>query len=644
MRRKLMSRSGLIWLMAATIGCEAGPDAPDAPDAIADPPPPTRACNVLTPVCLLPWPSSVFEVVDTEQPSGRSLFVDPSVGIPTAWSKIAALSPDGFSPVGAIVTTFERPFSEASLPTPEGSTEVTSAIYLFDADARSPDRGERLPFKAERRLSTDESQDLLFLLPLRALEPGRRYGVAIRRSLLGQDGQSLEPGSAMRALLDSDAAEPRRDADAALRLNTQNLLGILEADGLERGDLVALWDFRVRSSEGITADLDAVIDHNKGFISAQGPMEIIGESDAGDGATRYDVRLRIPRFRSDRDALLNRDPSGVVKPIDEVTLNAILVVSGAATPERPAIPVLFGHGLSASAELMYGQLIPRLSLDLGPYAVLLVDWDLHGQRGQGLTDILAISGALNAGAFAHSMVQSTGDALIFADLLTRVPELPGRGRVVAPAPVFFLGQSLGSMIGLLLSTVDSPIHAAVQNVPGGALATILRKGEVTSRLGLRTTIEAALDAEPISGLSRELGVDVLLAISQIGLDVGDPLSHVSTHRRPRHPQLLQESIGDGIVPNEVTELLARTMGLPLVTPAIRPVPIITLAASPLRGAELGALVQFRTSADAFTAHVSLFEPTVAGHALSYLQTFADDDADNDGEISLDCEGPCDLVR
>jgi hypothetical protein len=608
------------------------------PRPVSNPPPVPGDCTGGTTVCLLPWPNSAFEQPDPETPTGVRVVLPPAVGMPTVWSRLAPETVDGFSPVGTLATWIPSGVDLARLPTdPAATTGPESPILLLDADATASTWGEALPWRATISSASPEGGRVLFLTPLRAFRPGGRYAVLIERRLPTASGTPLEPTAELVSRLD-----PAADAPAAQY--TRALLALLGPHGRRAEDVAQLWDFHVRSAEGIRGLLDGLAAEQAAFIE-QAPVVTPAAPRPGPrNSTRYDVSITVPQWRTDRFATIERDASGRPVPVGHLTVTAILVVPPNATPERPAVPMLFGHGLSASAELMYTQLVPGLDLEGGPWALLLPDWDLHGTRGAGLQDILAIAGRLEGTAFAHSLLQSAADALVFSDALSRLGPLPDRGAVVRPGAVHYLGQSLGSMIGAMAHAVDPRVRSGVYNVGGGALSAVLREGDVVEKLGLKDAIRTLVLAEPPAGLTDVQAVEVVMAMSQIAFDVGDPAALAAAGRGPSIPLILQESLGDGIVVNPATELLARTWGIPQVAPLPNAVPGLETVESPTGGRPNRALTQFRVSADGFRAHLALSMEPVQAQAMRFFASFEDDRPDNDGDIAYDCGGvACDLV-
>ncbi len=578
-------------------------------DAAAPAPP--RECNVITDVCVLPFPSALFARPDPTLPSGER--IDAARAMGPLWDKLSPRAHDGFSPIGAILTTPSRLLTADDLR----------------ADALAPDApvrlltltGDPVPYRAE--LIGDDRQ-LLVLTPSRALEPGARYAVVLTTAL----GPAND---AMRALL---ADEPTPDL-ADLHLHYGELRALVDAQGIPRDEVGQLWDFRVRSRESATADLEAMVAFNRRWLAEQ-PLnvDVVGAPREVKGKNRVDVEFDLPIWREAPGALLNRGEDGLPVPLRFDRVRGALIIPPEATPESPAWPVLFGHGLSASAEVMV-PLIARLDLGSGPFAFGLFDWDLHGDRGGGINAILEITGRLDVLGFAGAVLQSAADSVVFTEVLRRFA-----GNVRDDGPVGYVGQSLGSLIGVLAAATGGDHTAYVLNVGGMGMGNILRTGEVVELLGLRHRVGDAVAAAPVPDLPEDLAIDAVLIASQLGLDFADPATFAPDVSAP---VLLQESIGDWIMPNDTTEALARTLGLPLVRPSLREVAGLDTAEAPTGGEPDRGLAQFKVSDVGFEAHLAMQHEPVSTQMLRYLRSFYDDPPDNDGDIAYECNGSCDLV-
>ncbi len=619
-----------------------------------NPAPVTLPCNVIGSSCLLPWPSSVFA---SESPSSLTGL---SIGFP-ADGDFAGLHEvmegevlDGFSPIGAITTWLPEGASSANLPeTVEESTSAESPIQLVNADATSPSYGQRHPFFAEV-VDTEESEgQLLVLTPLAAMTAGSRYAVVITQELRSPSGHLLQASSTQRALLGLEDLPSSNSDLGALRSYYEDLQYLVsEPLGIPLEAVVQLWDFPIRSDEALTVDMRSMSAWTEAWLLDHPPQPSWAEvTQPVEGFTRYNLEFEVPLWRNHRFDPLPRAEDGSPEPVGTTMLGGYLLVPTSATPEHPARPVLFGHGLGAHADLMITSLL-SMNWAAGPFAVLAFDWDLHGSRGDGVDDIVALTGDLNWAGFVGAVLQSSMDARVATEMLLSLGELPENGgQVVSGESIFYVGQSLGSIVGTLALSANDVLEAAVLNVGGGGISNILRHGEVVDLLGMRDAINARVSAAPPTDFPSDLGYDVALVVGQVGLDYADPISFASHVRADRFPGadqgqpavLLQESIGDGIIPNITTEALARTLGLPLIQPAQSALSDFETVNAPTCGASKDGLAQFYFSDIRFQAHLALEQDMVQDQAMLWLQSFADEDPSNDGNIafpSVSNDGTC----
>ena len=147
-----------------------------------------------------------------------------------------------------------------------------------------------------------------------------------------------------------------------------------------------------------------------------------------------------------------------------------------------------------------------------------------------------------------------------------------------PDTVVYYGISLGGIEGQVFMAQDPGVEAAVLHVPGGFWSTMLERSTQWPlfELVMEDTVPSPHDRQ------------LLYAISQLFWDPVDPVSW--TGELGAQTILMQEAIGDEQVPNMTTEALARSIGLPLLSPEVRLPYGLELASELAVGSS--ALVQF----------------------------------------------------
>jgi hypothetical protein len=129
---------------------------------------------------------------------------------------------------------------------------------------------------------------------------------------------------------------------------------------------------------------------------------------------------------------------------------------------------------------------------------------------------------------------------------------------------FYIGQSMGGVLGGVFAALSRDTEVAVLDVPGGGLTHILASptlGPIVailfqSALGLTGRDQAWADNLPFFSW-----------IGQTTLDASDPINYgavaLAGHPSGRARKLLlQAGVGDTLIPNETTTALAQTIGLP----------------------------------------------------------------------------------
>lgn len=154
-------------------------------------------------------------------------------------------------------------------------------------------------------------------------------------------------------------------------------------------------------------------------------------------------------------------------------------------------------------------------------------------------------------------------------LLTAAPGAKLDGNRIA-----YVGDSFGSVVGLMVAAVEPRISAMVMNVGGGGILT-----EMVANSPVFATLVGTA-----GGLTYGLGYDrftwrhPMVNMLQWIIDPADPLSHakklildpVEVEGTPakRKSMILIEALWDELVTNEASEALAKAAGMPLVAPHV----------------------------------------------------------------------------
>jgi hypothetical protein len=182
------------------------------------------------------------------------------------------------------------------------------------------------------------------------------------------------------------------------------------------------------------------------------------------------------------------------------------------------------------------------------------------------------------------------------DLSYAADEYGGRAPTLDTTQVGYGGDSLSGLLGTIFAGIESGVNPFLLNVPGGGIFTNVATDAPT--LGQFVNIvPGGVFGAPMGVIDR---FNPTLLLLQIGLDRADPASFAADVTAPAdgsrgHDVWVVESLWDEIMSNRSTELLAREMALPQITPPSIAVDGLTTIAAPvaanLAGGATGAFFQ-----------------------------------------------------
>lgn len=207
--------------------------------------------------------------------------------------------------------------------------------------------------------------------------------------------------------------------------------------------------------------------------------------------------------------------------------------------------VIFQHGLGRVKTDAVG--LPDMGLP-----VLAMDFPLHGDRAAGDND----GAGYFTGDIARSRVniyQSLFDmTMMLKNLRSGKFDINADGEADTPENVYFVGISLGSIVGSMFSSFNSEmLDKIVLNVGGGGFAALL---------------DGAMNAE-IADVSASMGLErnttpyfVSLGMMQTLFDPADPMNLVRSDFKDK--VIIQTAHKDTFVPNMCNEIQANAIGHP----------------------------------------------------------------------------------
>lgn len=576
----------------------------------------------------------------------------------------------GFSPAAAGYLRFTGPIDPETLPAdPAASMSPLSSVQLIDIDPASPEHLQRRPVSLHWREQAGVywlPNTLAFMPAMGApLRPRTRYALVVTGALEGEDGGTVGVSSELREALGlADAGERTRAARDALAPS----LSEIEAAGIAPDSIVHLTVF---TTDDPTAELFALRDHLVSQVPA--PHFRPAEWSLNAETIYYDEYLgaygpspnyqfgRIP-FTSNGDGGDFRFEDGVPAVEGLYDLRFSLSVPNAALcpmpPEGYPI-VLYAHGTSGNWRSYVNDGTAR-ALARQCLAGMGVDQIFHGERWGAPADpaqtAILFFNFQNVVAARGNTRQSALDEVQRARLFTEsgaaVPaEVSVTGEEIRfdPTRVMFYGHSQGGLNGPLYLAVDDSARGAVLSGSSAMIAiTLLEKTEPSPSV-------AAAVKSVFLGLSADEGEELnelhpAISLAQSIVDVVDPLHYapriIGAPREGFAPKSIYmtegvnpDGTGDSYAPPRGIEVHALSMGLPLQSPAQRPLPDGRWLGQPsveipeeglpgnLAGGQASGVLAQWAVVPGSDGHFVVFDvPAATAQAAAFLRNLADEPA------------------
>jgi hypothetical protein len=441
---------------------------------------------------------------------------------------------DGFSPVQSSIVRLHVSVDPASV----GGQEVLGTggpARIVDLDT-----GEEIPCFAEVDAyeEQDDAERTLIVRPMRAIAAGSRVAVLLTSAVTHDGGQALELPAA-----EGHYAELRDELAA-----------------LGQADVVLAWDFPIGDGTAPVRAMDP-------SVPAAWTFTNVRDADDGEDLPPQTWRHAVGTYTTDDwledDVRLVIDEDGVPALQGEVESYLFVHIPDSVRDAEPGtVPVVvFGHGILGE---------PRDYLDdegdgsgtidvadrMGAIFVATV-W-----RGLTYDDTVhAIDVASDFGRF-HELTDQLAQGVANTRALVRLVRegdlleddvFAGLGD---PTEVHYMGISLGAIEGSVMLANTPEIEHAVLHVGGSAWSTMLE----------RSSNWPPFESVVVRTVPDPGDRQLLYAASQLLWDQVDPASYVEDLKG--RTLLWQEAIGDNQVPNITTELLMRSVGVPLGGPAV----------------------------------------------------------------------------
>jgi hypothetical protein len=598
---------------ASSSGQPKGFDVPDRQPGVRAPL--TAACGDMdTARCLLPWPSSTFSVADKSTATGIRVQVDPSSLIAPDDPTTINLA-DGFSRVTPLVTAFET--NVGTLPT---GADGPVRLLLAQPGAAGFASSVPLRFDVESEQILGESpESFVFGYPLRPLAADSDYVGVVLDDLPTSGGTKPTPTRSAEVALALVA--PATLAEAKLAAYHAPTRAVLAKAGIDPHHVLMVWDFTTRSVSDSQQRLNSM---------RQGALAAVSSGKTTVTITNVDTTLGAPIVAAIEGTL-----DGLPQYIDSAagawfTLDAQglpKVIGTRTAPFRVVVPVgtgdykfvMYGHGTGGDYD------DTTLDAQIAGAGAAKVGIQFDGWTSEdvlttfiGITEVfkgsahaggMLMQALADATAIQASLTGAIGDALS-APMIDGMPN-PAAGRRPQAAGALWAGGSLGGIMSLVAVSADPSMRYGVLNVPGAAWTHFIPKS-------LLFTMIAGLLHGPYQG---NLNALQALAMSQGDWDEIDGAPWSTELAKRDAAFLIQESIGDPVVPNPGTEMVAVVTGATQVGAILVPIAAGIPHATEVDGAS--GITQYHvTSSDPFDIHGFAAQNTPAGDAArSQIQAF-----------------------
>lgn len=553
---------------------------------------------------LTPFPSNRYARADATSKTGLRVDLSATTTADTFVSayptQVAELNGnDGFSTVGGAVVHFSGPIDQASL---------AGAARLVNVDATSPGLGEvvavdELYFPTDPEELIPAGDYAAVFAPRAPLRPRTRYALALTDAVKDASGAKVGPTADTRRLLSGeDKGAYEDEVRAALAI-------VREKGALGAAKVVLATTF---TTLGPHDELLAAATR----LHAEPPPSLASIEVAKDGKRDVDPvrvgftgKFAAPEYRSKSDAkFVVQGGLPQAQGTVELPFNIDFSDKKSSGP-RPV--VIFAHGLNGDRDGTWGTAERLASLSERGVAVIGIDSPEHGDRKPSKDSFPTFSffgidsktGTFDMGRARDNFRQMTLDQLALARLLETLGTLdvlpvgaPDGVPDLDVGKVVYIGHSFGSVQAATFLSLTHGVRAAVLNVGGAGLTTLMRDSN---------TFKVLVNGFRPPGTS-DGDVARFFVAAQGIVDAGDAANFapfVIGGALPGLPSwaptsvLVQEVVDDTIVPNSSTSLLANALGLAHAGPALAKVAGLSSAPVPLAanaagGAATAGLFQF----------------------------------------------------
>ncbi|MFI0453607.1 hypothetical protein [Actinomadura sp. 6N118] len=551
-----------------------------------------RGCDPIAPAaCLVPFPNDVYTVRDSRSDTGRRVNLKATAMPKNVFGK--GIDPtefnrnDGFSPGSPILVQVPgldpaktlNPLKTGVAPSTDIARSLRADAPVVLVNART---GQRQPYWAEVD-AQDPRHRTLIIRPAIRLNEGTRYLVALR-NVRGANGLPVQPSAAFKALSRTTAPKDKRLKPRWAALQTT--LKDLRRRGVGAQGLNLAWDFTTSSTRSLTGRALAMRDSSFARLSAKAPkvrltsVKELTEQDDPRIARRVNGLIEVPSFLDPTGTRLDygkAKPGLYDKPVAPTwrTYHAPFqcnIPRTAVTGKQKLDPVLYGHGLFGDYSTIDAAAVKTFS---GDHGLMLCATNWMGISGPDRPYLAMLADLSNFRLIPDRMQQSYLNTLFLgrwmihpqgAAASAAFRSADGASVLSPAAKLTYAGASHGGIQGAAVTALAQDFTTSVLSVPGMGFSTLL------NRSASFKSVQEVIDIPYPDKAEQQIGFGLM----QMLWDRGEANGYVAHVIRdplpgtPAHTVLLHEAFGDDSVSNVTTEVMARTLGVPVKQPALRP--------------------------------------------------------------------------
>lgn len=489
---------------------------------------------------------------------------------PTDFSnpRVAINALDGFSTIAPVTTTFSSAIDPSTL------TPATVRVFEVSLNTLGGTKPVGGPVRAVTReltfgvefvavlSSVDVTNSTLVILPLAPLKPRTSYLVALTNGIKSADGRSALAADnyyAAKTTPNSLVGTPAAALEPVRQL-VQAQEAALAAYGMNPAPVVLSWVFTTQSVKDVLVAARAQADGTPTVDVPLGPTDGLNPALRG-WANVYAGALTVPYYLDATNPLSGFWKGNPAHPLgtnltfanptplktSDQTIPLLLSVPNGNTPHTKPVPtgwpvVIFQHGITKDRTVMLAM---ADSLAMAGFAVVAIDLPLHGvlppdhpdgsalYSGFERTFDLDLNGDnqvdLSGSYFINpaSLLttrdngrQAVADLFSLAEALDEI-DYDGDGTFdLDTDEIYFVGHSLGAMVGTVFLALEDRVKSAVLGMPGGGIAKLLDGSAAFSQ-----RIAAGLAAKGVIRGTPEF--ESFMGAFQTVVDSADPLNYTS---------------------------------------------------------------------------------------------------------------------